>query len=124
MVTGPDDPNRLDPGAALLAVLGGAHCLAARWLPTALAGNAAHLVVALAVMAFSVPVIGGGWMKHHEARVWMWAGGGWLGLLLARAGSGRGLDESAEIVATVLACGLLVIAHRLNRSLTYWHDRS
>ena len=124
MRTGPDDTNRLDPAAAALAVLGGVHCLAARWLPPTLAGNTAHLVVALAVVAFSAPVIGGGWMKHHEARVWLWAGGGWLGLLLARAGSGRGLNEDAEIVATALACGLLVIAHLLNRSLTYWHDRT
>jgi hypothetical protein len=63
-------------------------------------------------------------MKHHQARVWTWAVPGWLGLMLARTGSGRGLDDGAEVLLTVLSCGLLVIAHLLNRSLVYWHDRS
>lgn len=63
-------------------------------------------------------------MKHLESRVWSWAVLGWLGLLLARAGSGRGLNEGAEVAVTVVSCGLLVVAHLLNRSLAYWHDRS
>lgn len=123
MITGPDDTNRLDPAAAIVAALAGIHCLAARWLPSAMAGNAAHLIVALAVFGFSLPVIVGGWMKHHEDRVLAWAMCGWLGLLLARVGSGHGLNEGAEIVVTLLSCGLLLTAHLLNRSLTYWHQR-
>jgi len=124
MTTGPDDTSYRDPAAALVAVLVGLHCLAARWLPSALGGNAAHVAVALLVVGISGPVIVGGWMKHLESRVWSWAVLGWLGLLLARAGSGRGLNEGAEVVVTVVSCGLLVVAHLLNRSLAYWYDRS
>lgn len=123
MTTGPDDSNRLDPAAALVAIVGGLHCAAARWLPSALGGSTAHLAVAVAVVIISGLAIGSGWMKHHEGRVWTWGGLGWLGLLLARAGSGRGLNEGAEVVVTVLSCGLLIIAHLLNRSLCYWHDK-
>ena len=124
MTTGPDDPNRRDPAALIMVVAGGLHCITARGLPSALGGSTAHLLAALAVACVSGPVIGGGWMKHHQARVWTWAVPGWLGLMLARTGSGRGLDEGAEVLLTVLSCGLLVIAHLLNRSLVYWHDRS
>ncbi len=124
MTTGPDDSNRLDPTVIAMAALVSIHCLAARWLPPVLGGDGAHLILALLLGGLSATVIFGGWMKHRDGRVWFWAGAGWIGLFIARVGRGNGLNEGAEAAATFLACGLLFLAHLLNRSLSYWHSKT
>ena len=124
MLTGPDDLDRFDPAVAGMAILVAAHCLVAPWLPGGLGGNAAHAVGVLLLVGASLPAVIGGWMRHHENRGFGWAGAGWLGSLVARLGGGNGLSEAGEVVVTIGACGLLITAHQLNRSLLYWHDKS
>lgn len=123
MLTGPDDINRIDRFAAVLAALTTLHCVFAPFLPSAMGGEASHAVAAVACMATSVPACVRGWSAHGDARVWAWALPGWALLGLARLASGERLGEAGEVVATVIAGVLLVVAHQLNRSLAYWHDR-
>jgi hypothetical protein len=125
MLTGPDDTNRWDRVAALMAAGLGLHCVLAPAIASfvpALAGNAAHWVAAVAMLALSVPAIVQGLIEHHEWRVLGWAASAWALLGLARLRNEE-LGEAGEIVATTLAAALLVVAHQLNRSIAYWHNR-
>jgi hypothetical protein len=127
MITGPDDPNRIDRVCAALAIAAGVHCMyAARlgmFLP-ALAGERAHLFFALAAVVPGVPAVVRGWWTHRSLRALGWALPGWLALGLARLGGDRQVGEVTEVLLTVAAAALLFIAHQLNRSLAYWRDRS
>jgi hypothetical protein len=87
-----------------------ARFLASPWVH----GTLACVVVVTSLAAF-VP----GWLKHGEARIWGWAVGG-LGCVLAARFEA---DGSAEIVLTTLGSVLLIVAHRLNHSLSYWANR-
>jgi hypothetical protein len=126
MTTGSDDNNRLDRVGAVVAIGAAVHCLLAgvleRLLPV-LAGEGAHLVFALIAVSVSVPAVMRGWMLHHEFRVFSWAVPGWLALGLARFGGERQFGEGTEIFLTVVAAVLLFVAHQLNRSLAYWHNK-
>lgn len=127
MLTGPDDTNRLDRLCVALAVGAAIHCVLAlplRAVAPPLAGEAAHLLCAVAAVAISVVATVRGWLAHHSTRVFPWALPGWLALALARFGGERRLGETGEVLLTVAAAVLLVVAHQLNRSLAYWHDRS
>ena len=127
MLTGPDDSNRLDRLCVALAFGAAIHCVVAlplRLILPWLSGEAAHQLFALAVVAVSVPATVRGWLAHHSTRVFPWAFPGWLALALARFGGERELGEVGEVLLTVAAAALLFVAHRLNRSLAYWHDRS
>lgn len=126
MLTGPDDPNRIDRACVGLAVGLQMHCLLAPWLADAapwLAGEAAHGVVAVAMLAASVAAVLQGLPIHREPRVLGWAGAGW-GCLAAARWQGPGLGEAGEMLLTCVAALLLMVAHQLNRSLAYWqsHD--
>lgn len=120
MLTGTDDTNTADPACAVLAAITGLHCLMAPLLErqsSVLAGEGAHLVLAVLTGAASVCLVFRGWFHHHEIRVFQWAAPAWLLLGMARSG----LD--GEAVLTVGSAVLLVVAHQLNRSLGYWHNR-
>lgn len=124
MLTGPDDPNRLDRACVGLAVALQMHCLLAPWMTDAapgLAGEAAHGVVAVAVLVASVAAVLQGLPIHREPRVLGWAGAGWGCLALARW-QGRDLGEAGEMLLTCAAALLLMVAHQLNRSLAYWQS--
>jgi hypothetical protein len=107
MLTGPDDTNRIDRACVLLAVAVSLHCLAAALL-------------ALTSLVATVR----GWGRHRSGRVVPWVAAGWILLSAARFGSGTGLGEVGEVLVTLMASVLLVVAHQLNRSLAYWHGRS
>lgn len=127
MLTGPDDSNRWDRLCAVIASLVALHCVVAPLLTRAaapLAGSGAHLVLALLSVGLSVPAVVRGWMEHHEARVFGWAVPAWVLFGVARLWGDAAGGEILEIVLTVTASVLLVIAHQLNRSLAYWHRRS
>lgn len=121
MLTGPDDKNSADPACAIAAAATGVHCLAAPLLARVsplLAGEGAHWLLAVVVFLASAILILQGWLTHRNFRAFQWALPGWLLLGMARAG----LD--GEVVLTISASALLVVAHQLNRSLGYWHTRS
>jgi hypothetical protein len=127
MLTGPDDTNRIDRACVLLAVAVSLHCLAAPWLPprmSSLAGGAAHGVCAALLALTSLVATVRGWGRHRSGRVVPWVAAGWILLSAARFGSGTGLGEVGEVLVTLMASVLLVVAHQLNRSLAYWHGRS
>lgn len=77
-----------------------------------------HHVLAGVVVCTSLAAFIPGWLKHGEARVWGWALAG-LGCVLAARFEAEG---AAEIVFTAVGSVLLIIAHRLNHSLSYWAD--
>jgi hypothetical protein len=127
MLTGPDDTNRIDRACVLLAVAVSLHCLAAPWLPprmSSLAGGAAHGVCAALLALTSLVATVRGWGRHRSGRVVPWVAAGWILLSAARFGSGTGLGEVGEVLVTLMASVLLVVARQLNRSLAYWHGRS
>lgn len=127
MLTGPDDTNRIDRACVLLAVVVSLHCLVAPWLPprmSYLAGGAAHGVCAALLAVTSLVATIRGWGRHHSGRVVPWVVSGWLLLALARFQAGSSLGEIGEVLVTLIASLLLLVAHQLNRSLAYWHDRS
>lgn len=127
MFTGPDDSNLGDRLCAGLAMACAVHCLQAFWLASVippLAGETAHRIAALAVVVPGAPALLRGWSRHHSLRPWAWALPGWGLLLLARGGSPGSPGEIAETFFTAGGCVLAWVGHQLNRSLTYWHDRS
>ena len=127
MFTGPDDSNLGDRLCAGLAMACAVHCLQAFWLASVippLAGDTAHRIAALAVVVPGAPALLRGWSRHHSLRPWAWALPGWGLLLLARGGSPGSPGEIAETFFTAGGCVLAWVGHQLNRSLTYWHDRS
>lgn len=120
MLTGPDDKNIADPACALLGAFTGVHCVAApliERLSPVLAGEGAHLALAIVAGIASVAVIFRGWFQHQDFRVFHWAFPGWLLLGMARFGI------SGEELLTIGSAALLIVAHQLNRSLGYWHSR-
>lgn len=126
MLTGPDDTNRWDRACVALAALTLSHCLLAAPLGTlaaVLAGEAAHVVLAGVTLATSIPGITRGWLVHRNPRAFGWAIPGWALLVAARLGNQAGFEEAGEVVATVWGGALLIVAHQLNRSLGYWHQR-
>lgn len=126
MITGPDDSNLWDRLSAGLALGCALHCLQVFWLASvipALAGETAHRVAALSVVVPGAPALLRGWSRHHSLRPWTWALPGWGLLLLARGGSPGSPGEIAETFFTAGGCVLVWVAHQLNRSLAYWHDR-
>lgn len=100
----------LTPLASALLPGIAARFLTAPWL---------HTVLACAVVVSSLAAFIPGWLKHGEARVWGWALAG-LGCVLAARFEAEG---AAEIALTAVGSVLLIIAHRLNHSLSYWADR-
>lgn len=104
-----------------------AHCillpLAVALLPGVLArfvaGPWVHGGLACVVVVTSLAAFIPGWLKHGEARVWRWALAG-LGCVLAARFEAEG---AAEMVLTTIGSVLLIVAHRLNHSLSYWADR-
>ncbi len=127
MLTGPDDANRIDRACVLLAVAVSLHCLVAPWLPprmSSIAGGAAHGIFAAFLAVTSLVATVRGWGRHRSGRVVPWVAAGWILLSAARFGSGTGLGEVGEVLVTLLASVLLVVAHQLNRSLAYWHSRT
>ena len=122
MSTHSDNPSWLDVAAIALATLTAFHCLLAPLLPSALGGETAHGLMALALAITSLcGVIAGTWV-HRDGRVSAFAGIGWILVGLARASGPQG-SELSEILLTVIASALIVFAHLLNRSLRYWHSR-
>ncbi len=103
------------------------HCLfvpmAVALFPGVMAGLFAspltHQVLAGVVVCTSLAAFIPGWLKHGESRIWGWALSG-LGCVLAARFKAEG---AAEIVLTALGSVLLIVAHRLNHSLSYWADR-
>lgn len=103
-----------------------AHCallpLAVTLLPGVIArfiaGPWVHGALALVVVATSFAAFVPGWLKHGQARVWGWALAG-LGCVLAARFEAEG---PAEMVLTGLGSVLLIVAHRLNHTLSYWAD--
>jgi hypothetical protein len=127
MLTAPDDTNRIDRACVLLAVAVSLHCLVAPWLPlrmSSLAGGAAHGIFTAFLAVTSLVATVRGWGRHRSGRVVPWVAAGWILLSAARFGSGTGLGEVGEVLVTLLASVLLVVAHQLNRSLAYWHSRT
>jgi len=126
MLTGPDDPNRLDRVCVAAALCLIAHCVTApalARLAAPLGGTGAHLLLALSAAGLSVTAVVRGWLEHREARVFGWALPAWALLAAARLGGESLGGEVAEILITVAAGGLLTVTHQLNRSLAYWHRR-
>lgn len=78
-----------------------------------------HHVLAGVVVCTSLAAFVPGWLKHGQARVWGWALAG-LGCVLAARFEA---EAPPEIVLTALGSALLIVAHRLNHSLSYWADR-
>jgi len=126
MLTGPDDSDVLNRVVVALAAAAALHCLIAPLLSdrlSALTGETAHLVLALAAIGLSGIAVVRGWLRHLDGRVFGWAVGAWTSLILARVGGAEELGEVGEILLTCVACTLLIIAHQLNRSLAYWSRR-
>lgn len=78
-----------------------------------------HHGLAVFVAVSSLLAFVPGWLKHGESRIWAWALSGLACVLAARFEA----EGSAEIVLTFLGSVLLIIAHRLNHSLSYWCDK-
>ena len=126
MLTGPDDPNRLDRVVCAAAAAMALHCLAAAQFAAvfpALTGAASHRLLAATTALLSVIALIHGWLLHHDLRVAVWAAPGWALLALARFSSGASLSEFGDITLTLTAAALLIVAHQLNRSLAYWQNR-
>lgn len=77
-----------------------------------------HHLLAGVVVCTSLAAFVPGWLKHGQARVWGWALAG-LGCVLAARFEAEG---PAEMVLTGLGSVLLIVAHRLNHTLSYWAD--
>lgn len=93
---------------------------AARWASSEVMHGWLTGIALVSGLAAFVP----GWLRHREGRVWSWAISGWLLILSVgpdgawdSAGGGGGLFTLAGGV-------VLMVAHRLNHSLSYWCDRS
>ena len=101
-----------------------AHCMLLPLVVTLLPGVVArfitgpwvHASLALVVVVTSLLAFVPGWFKHGEGRIWGWALAG-LGCVMAARFEAEG---PAEIALTALGSELLIIAHRLNHSLSYW----
>lgn len=78
-----------------------------------------HHVLAGVVVCTSLAAFIPGWLKHGESRVWGWA----LVGLACVAGARLEAEGPAEVMLTALGSVLLIVAHRLNHSLSYWADR-
>lgn len=119
--------TRADTWGIFLSGTCAAHCalapLAAALLPgvtaRVLAAPWLHAALAVAVVVSSLAAFIPGWLKHGEARVWGWALAGLACVLAARFEA----EGTAEIILTAVGSVLLIIAHRLNHSLSYWADR-
>jgi len=126
MLTGPDDSDVLNRVVVAVAAAVALHCLIAPLLSDrlpALTGETAHLVLALAATVLSGIAVVRGWLRHLEGRVFGWAVGAWTFLFLARMGGAKELGEVGEILLTCAGVLLLIMAHQINRSLTYWNGK-
>ncbi len=99
------------------------HCLAASILPGWLGGEATHSLFAIGSAGIALVAGVQGFFQHHEFRIWNWLIPGVALLLFARLAGKDQLGEPGEVVATVLGGTILVVMHRLNSSLRYWHDK-
>ncbi len=107
------------------------HCalmpFAAALLPAASArvfeGSLFHGLLAVLVVVTSFVAFLPGWLRHGEGRIWRWALSGLALVAYARLADPASLGTAGEALCTTAGGALLIVAHRLNHSLSYWCDR-